>query len=315
MAAVTFHWEDNRRAIEEEIDLACVDMDELLKFDPQIRLVFLEEHVTDLEEIIRNRVLASIQTEKYTAADDERFSADLHPCKDTLRDLCPDAEAGCWLRLLTDSKYKKIIQRNLWVLVFAALRVNNTSCHELIFGKHRPSRITIAQEQFIENMARLTKSQRESVMRRLRNNRQIVSNPYYVFVRRLQELQADLGHSSDKMFNFSIPGQNNAVTIRNYTQFMDGFMNEEHKPVMMDKTLRKNSVFFIRTLLYVCGLYDIGADRLLLTDYSDFAVRLNGAELTSWEKLWLSAFQCAEPETRQDVLIWCELNAKRKTGG
>lgn len=297
--------EKDRIEAEEEISAAQIDMFALQRFDPQIRLSYLEDHLPEILERLMDTLCGCISWTRYRDVDLQGFVSSLKPCNNSLMAICADEEAEFWISRVLDAKANGQ-NRNVWMLMYAAFRVCGISMHQLVFGKHYQSRIPVEQSQFIRNMRRLSKSQRETVMRKLRLNYHPVTNPYYILQRRLEELGEDVGYPMEKMLTVTFAKQRNLGV--NYNNMMMRFMEEELSPVLDESMMARKGINNIRTLLYVCSVYDVGADRLLLPDYSDYAVDHDGTELSAREKKWLSAYQCAEPYIQREILVWCEMH-------
>lgn len=189
---------------------------------------------------------------------------------------------------------RKTLSRPLVAAVCLALQAQSTSCHSSLFGKHKPAAVSRYVSNFLNMAEKLAPADKSRIQIILRGGQEQTQNIQYVLKTRLAELAAEKGKSIKNLIwcpNFSASSR----------EVLDMLADNQ-------VTARDNGNCFylgrsdllsgapVNLMLYlICVYYNVSADRLLLHDFSQFAVDCDGSELTPFQSNLLSAYLRANP--------------------
>lgn len=194
------------------------------------------------------------------------------------------------------------LRRPLPAVAFFASNYDNLSCHEIMFRNKLPTVMAQRAEQFIRLMYKLPVHKRNHICTMLKWGQELTHNVQYVLKLRLTELAAELGIELSEMISCgSFSTFTRAVLtdfVRKKTTPWESATSSKYKK--SDDMLVESPLFNI--VYTVCMCHKVTADRLLLLDYSRFAVFSDGEALSDEQQRWLSIFLCASLVS-QDMAI------------
>lgn len=194
------------------------------------------------------------------------------------------------------------LRRPLPAVAFFASNFDNLSCHEIMFRDAIPTIMSQRAEQFIRLMAKLPVHKRNHICTMLKWGQELTHNVQYVLKLRLTELAAELGIELSEML---LPGRLPTFTRTVLTEFTQKITTPWESAT--SSKYKKSNDMLVETPLFnmvytVCICHGVAADRLLLLDYSRFAVFSNAETLSEEQRRWLSFFLCASVIS-QDMAI------------
>lgn len=292
-------------------DQAHIDIHELAKFPPAVRTEYIVAVKDEIFGCANERLQGGIcQRLKSKAIEDSLF-----PCKPTYAAQCGNERFAGWLPAIRGNYKVACPSSNLFLVTFGATRVHGISCHEMLFGKDYPCVVSQSAGIFLRYMGQTNARQRSHILKTLKNNQDLIDCPWYILQTRYFELADECGYSRSKAIQFPVLNQYGVLGApTNYitTMFAEGL---SPKYSVNQEKLKRGGQIKMAWTLFVCLLcanHEIGADRFLLQDYSDFAVGLDREPLTEEQREWLSAFLCANPSVRDMVLASCVSSVIKK---
>lgn len=194
------------------------------------------------------------------------------------------------------------LRRPLPVIVYFASNYENLSCHEIMFRDTLPTAMSQRAEQFIRLMAKLPAHKRNHICTMLKWGQELTHNVQYILKLRLTELAAELGIELSELI---LSGRITTFTRTVLYEFIRK-VNTPWESATSCKYNKSNDMLVespLFNMVYtICISCEVAADRLLLQDYSRFAVFSDGEALSADQRKWLSLFLCASVVS-QDMAI------------
>lgn len=184
------------------------------------------------------------------------------------------------------------LKRPLAAVAAFAARYNEVTCDQLLFRQDKPIRISQKAEGFLRYMKEIPPHKRSRIAAVLMSSQVTAPKLEDVLLDRLQELAAERGEllqSVAWVSDYTVPSR----------RMIRAFLNEDRTDPELD-FLKDGHL--LTMVYYICIQYGVSADRLLLQDYSRYAVMSDGTPLSEEEKRYLSLFLRAT-KLVQDIAI------------
>lgn len=228
----------------------------------------------------------------------------LPACPESHKAMCGDWYFPDWLKEAKKASTKK----NLRAQIFTGIRIRGKGCHEVIFGNALQVRLTSTEELFLRLMQGRSPEFIKSMLDYLRKNQELTNCPWYLMKNRLRNILDELSVPYANGSQFYSVGQYplmrqlrlyyNETLQRDLTSSHE--INVKNVPKITETTTRS-----LQLCCLLCSTYNISADRLLVQDFSDWAIHASGKELKGEERTLLSVYLCASEEAKRVALSKC----------
>ena len=267
-----------------DFDPACIDVSDFASFSHK---EILQTISTNIEAILQ--------------ADQKRL-ADLYE-NGELKERVPEhnRQYAAGFRQSGRKKYpvgkNGVVSAFLLSHVHAATHYSDVSCHWPLFGQDKPVELFGKAAFFVSYFFRADPQTQQLVQQILAGGTCDIDNPAYIFQQRCAEIAHRQGKPLRSLLVF--PGTSGAIA-KNILRFSEVslFPRTEDQE---DTKLWNTSTVPARITCFLCALYDLSADFLLLRDYSANATS-NGTALSPEQQGILSAFLLASVQAQSDAI-------------
>lgn len=275
---------DTNRLLELDLDNDVLDVDTLRQFKSASIVIWLTQNMKEIR--------------KHTAAHLLNLFNTTQPC-DTFQphfySYCQDDYTLAVQNLLKNPNSR--LKRPLPAVASFASRYQNVTCHSLLFRTDAPIVMSQKAEGFIRYMRAVPMNMRSRIAAVLTSGQASIPTLQDVLMDRLQELAAERGELLSSLVWVNDYSMRCKLVVR---AFLTGESSNPELDCLKDGHL-------LTMVYFTCIQYGVTVDRLILQDYSRYAVLADGTALSEEEKrylsLYLRATTLAQDIAIQDVVI------------
>ena len=194
------------------------------------------------------------------------------------------------------TKKPKVVPKMLVNIVAFATHYDDLTCHELLFRDRKLPAVSQRGLAFLHMLSKAKPLERTMIRQFLSERIETTHDISYVIKCRLLELANEQNVDLSQM----IISHRNFVAARSYlTEFFTDTLSENSAGT---PHLKPEYNYLLPVVYSICLYYNLSADRLLLHDYSHYAVYPDGTALNDIEREYLSFFLRVDIASQNKIL-------------